>query len=82
MAEYSIAIIPGDGIGREVTPPAFAIARKAAEAIGASLRSTSYDWGSDYYRQHGRMMPADALDTLRPCHAILLGRSGSPGCSG
>ena len=78
MAEFSIAIIPGDGIGREVTPPAFAIARKAAEALGASLRSISYDWGSDYYRQHGRMMPADALDTLRPCQAILLGAVGHP----
>jgi tartrate dehydrogenase/decarboxylase/D-malate dehydrogenase len=78
MAEYSIAIIPGDGIGREVTPSAFAIARKAAEAAGVSLRSTSYDWGSDYYRQHGRMMPADALETLRPCQAILLGAVGHP----
>ncbi|MBV9502232.1 MAG: tartrate dehydrogenase [Acidobacteriaceae bacterium] len=78
MAEYSIALIPGDGIGREVTPLGFGIARKAAERAGVVLHATSYDWGSDYYREHGRMMPPDALDTLRPFDAILLGAVGHP----
>ncbi len=74
----SIALIAGDGIGREVTPPAFEIARQAASDAGTALEGHSYDWGSDYFFQHGRMMPADALDTLRSHQAILLGAVGHP----
>ena len=76
MHTYSIALIPGDGIGREVTLPAFTIAQKTAVAFGATLSATSYDWGSEYYFQNGRMMPPDALETLRGHHAILLGAVG------
>jgi tartrate dehydrogenase/decarboxylase/D-malate dehydrogenase len=39
---------------------------------------TSFDWGGDYYRQHGIMMPADGLDALRPMDAILFGSAGDP----
>ena len=76
MHTHSIALIPGDGIGREVTLPAFTIAQKTAVAFGATLSATSYDWGSEYYFQNGRMMPPDALETLRGHHAILLGAVG------
>ena len=76
MHTFSIALIPGDGIGREVTLPAFAIAQKTAAAFGATLSATSYDWGSDYYFKHGRMMPAGALETLKTHQAILLGAVG------
>ncbi|HEY3458524.1 MAG TPA: tartrate dehydrogenase [Bryobacteraceae bacterium] len=76
MHTYSIALIPGDGIGREVTLPAFTIAQKTAAAFGATLSATSYDWGSDYYFQNGGMMPPDALDMLRGHDAILLGAVG------
>ncbi len=76
MQTYSIALIPGDGIGREVTLPAFTIAQKTAAAFGATLSATSYDWGSDYYFLNGRMMPPDALETLRGHDAILLGAVG------
>ena len=75
---FSIALIPGDGIGREVTAPAFAIAQKAAASSAATLASTTYDWGSDYYMQNGRMMPPDAIETLRKHDAILLGAVGHP----
>jgi tartrate dehydrogenase/decarboxylase/D-malate dehydrogenase len=78
MQKFSIAIIPGDGIGREVTQPAFEIAREAASEASAVLEAAPYDWGSDYFFQHGRMMPADALETLRRHHAILLGAVGHP----
>jgi tartrate dehydrogenase/decarboxylase / D-malate dehydrogenase len=78
MSKFSIGIIPGDGIGREVTPAAFEVAGRAASNFGATLEATFYDWGSEYYLQHGRMMPPDALDVLRHHSAILLGAVGDP----
>lgn len=78
MEKFSIALIPGDGIGREVTQPAFDLACEAASKNGALLQAVSYEWGSGYFFQHGRMMPADALEQLRRHHAILLGAVGHP----
>ena len=75
---FKIALIPGDGIGNEVTSVAFEVALKAAKASGATLASTVYDWGTDYYFKHGAMMPADAIDTLRGYDAIFLGAVGHP----
>jgi tartrate dehydrogenase/decarboxylase / D-malate dehydrogenase len=75
---YSIALIPGDGIGNEVTAAAYAVAVKAAAGAGATLVPTIYEWGTDHYFKHGMMMPADALDTLRGHAAILLGAVGHP----
>ncbi len=75
---YSIALIPGDGIGNEVTSVAFEVALQAAKASGITLVSTVYDWGTDYYFKHGTMMPANAIDTLRGRDAILLGAVGHP----
>jgi len=78
VTSFSIALIPGDGIGREVTPAAFEVAQRAATESGAKLEAVSYDWGTEYYSQHGRMMPRDALERLS-CHdAILLGAVGHP----
>jgi tartrate dehydrogenase/decarboxylase/D-malate dehydrogenase len=78
MDTFSIGIIPGDGIGREVTPAAFEAAGRAGSHSGATLEPTIYDWGSEYYLQHGRMMPPDALDMLRQHDAILFGAVGHP----
>ncbi len=78
MRNYSIALIPGDGIGHEVTPAAFEVADRAVSKSDARLEATSYEWGSEYYLQQGRMMPADALDLLRGHDAILLGAIGHP----
>lgn len=78
MSNFSIGIIPGDGIGREVTPAAFEAAGRAASHVGATLEAAYYDWGSEYYFQHGGMMPHDALDLLSRHHAILLGAVGHP----
>jgi len=75
---YSIALIPGDGIGTEVTAAAFEVAVKAAKGAGVALVHTTYDWGTDYYFKHGVMMPADAIETLRQHDAILLGAVGHP----
>ena len=75
---YSIALIPGDGIGNEVTSVAFEVALKAAKRSGATLVSTVYDWGTDYYFEHGAMAPVDAIETLGGHDAILLGAVGHP----
>jgi tartrate dehydrogenase/decarboxylase / D-malate dehydrogenase len=78
MSNLSIGIIPGDGIGREVTPAAFEAAACAASHSGATLEPAYYDWGSEYYLQHGEMMSPDALDVLSGHDAILLGAVGHP----
>ena len=75
---YSVAVIPGDGVGKEVTPAAQHVLTVAGERAGAKFDFEEFTWGSDYYRIHGRMMPADALDLLRPKKAILLGAVGDP----
>ena len=75
---FSIALIPGDGIGTEVTSVAFEVASKAAKASGATLVSTVYDWGTDYYFKHGTMVPASAIEALCGHDAILLGAVGHP----
>ena len=78
MPAFDIAVIAGDGVGVEVIPPA----KRVLEVIGArhDLRFNfqDFDWGSHHYFHHGRMMPADAIDRLRPFDAILLGAVGHP----
>ncbi|CAM3114963.1 tartrate dehydrogenase [Cupriavidus taiwanensis] len=77
MKTYKIATIPGDGIGKEVVPAGREV-MEALAAHGASFRFEfeNFDWGGDYYRQHGVMMPADGLDALRDKDAILFGSAG------
>ena len=79
MKTYKIACIPGDGIGKEVIPAGQAV----LEALAATQKNfrfefSSFDWGGDYYRQHGVMMPADGLDAIRDADAILFGSAGDP----
>ena len=79
MKTYSIATIPGDGIGKEVVPAG----QQVLEAI-AKTSSTfrfefeNFDWSGDYYRKHGVMMPADGLEALKGKDAILFGSAGDP----
>jgi tartrate dehydrogenase/decarboxylase / D-malate dehydrogenase len=79
MKTYQIATIPGDGIGKEVVPAGRAVL-EALAAAGAGFRFEfeDFDWGGDYYRRHGVMMPADGLDALRGKDAILFGSAGDP----
>jgi tartrate dehydrogenase/decarboxylase/D-malate dehydrogenase len=79
MKTYSIATIPGDGIGKEVVPAG----QRVLEALAASSSTfrfefESFDWGGDHYRQHGAMMPDQGLDQLRGKDAILFGSAGDP----
>ena len=79
MKIYRIATIPGDGIGKEVIPAGCQVLRALA-ASGSAFRFEfqDFDWGGDYYRKHGVMMPADGLDALRASDAILFGSAGDP----
>jgi len=78
MNSYRIAVIPGDGIGNEVTPAALRVVERAGTRHGARFEWTSFPWGSAHYFEHGRMMPADALERLRPFDAIFFGAVGDP----
>lgn len=76
MKNYRIALMPGDGIGKEVVPAAVEVLKAAARECTLSFEP--FDWGCEYYLRTGRMMPPDGLDQLRPFDAILLGAIGHP----
>jgi tartrate dehydrogenase/decarboxylase/D-malate dehydrogenase len=78
MGRYRVALIPGDGIGKEVLPAGALVCEAAAARFGFGLEWQEFGWGSDHYFEHGTMMPADALDQLRPFDAIYLGAVGHP----
>jgi tartrate dehydrogenase/decarboxylase / D-malate dehydrogenase len=79
MKIYAIATIPGDGIGKEVIPAGQQVMQAlAASASSFRFEFENFDWGGDYYRQHGVMMPASGLDALRGKDAILFGSAGDP----
>src|SRR5690606_16632392 len=79
MKSYKIACIPGDGIGKEVIPAGQTVLQALADTLGQfSFAFTAFDWGGDYYRQHGVMMPDDGLDALYDKDAILFGSAGDP----
>ena len=79
MKKFKIACIPGDGIGKEVIPASQVVLEALAEGQNQfGFEFTSFDWGGDYYRQHGIMMPADGLEALRLMDAILFGSAGDP----
>ncbi len=78
MRTHRIAAIGGDGIGIEVVAAGLRVLDELQRADGGfRLDVTSFDWGSDYYRRHGVMMPADGLATLRDFAAIYFGAVGS-----
>src|SRR4029079_476825 len=78
MKTYRIAVIAGDGIGQEVIPAALSVLDAAARRAGFRFEWQHFPWGSQHYVDHGRMMPEDALDLLRPFDAILFGAVGDP----
>jgi tartrate dehydrogenase/decarboxylase/D-malate dehydrogenase len=75
---HRIAVIAGDGIGLEVMPAAIECLDDLARLHDLSLDWNALDWGSDYYRAHGRMLPVDGLETLARHDAIFLGAVGVP----
>jgi tartrate dehydrogenase/decarboxylase/D-malate dehydrogenase len=75
---YRICVIPGDGIGQEVTPQAVRVLEAAASRHGFRLDLRTEPWGSAYYAEHGRMMPEDGHRTVAAADATLFGAVGSP----
>ena len=77
--EYRIALIPGDGIGREVLPAGLAVLEAVGPHHGLRFAWKELDWGCDRYVRTGEMMPADGVEQVRSADAILLGAVGQPG---
>ncbi len=77
--QHSIALIPGDGIGREVVPAAVSVLEAVGRKHGIAFAWREYDWSCDRYRQTGQMMPPDGLEQLRATDAVFLGAVGYPG---
>lgn len=74
----NIAVIAGDGIGKEVIPAGIEVLRRAVRDEACTLAFTEFPWGCDFYRRTGSMMSADALDRLQDFDAIYLGAVGDP----
>ena len=82
MAEprkHRIAVIPGDGIGRETVPEGLRVLEAAGRRFGFSLECREYDWSCDRYLHTGAMMPEDVLEQLRESDSVFLGAVGWPG---
>ena len=78
MQTFRIAVIPGDGIGKEVVPEGLRVLEAAAKRFGFGLTWLWVDWSCETYIKTGSMMPADGIHQLRPFDAIFLGAVGHP----
>src|SRR5882672_7294794 len=78
MATHRIAVIPGDGIGKEVVPEGLRALEAAARRFKIAIEWRHFDWNCDYYAKHGRMMPEDWFEALSPHDAIFYGAVGWP----
>jgi tartrate dehydrogenase/decarboxylase/D-malate dehydrogenase len=79
MKTYKIAAIPGDGIGSEVIAAGIEALSAVAKRDGQfRFEFDHFDWGGEYYKRHGRMMPENGRDLIRHHDAILFGSAGHP----
>ncbi|OGK83761.1 MAG: tartrate dehydrogenase [Candidatus Rokubacteria bacterium GWA2_70_23] len=76
---HRVAVIPGDGIGKEVVPEGIRVLEAAGRRFGFDVEWAHFDWSCETYARTGRMMPEDGLDQLRAFEAIFLGAVGFPG---
>ena len=79
MSKIKIAVIPGDGIGREVIPEGIKVLEAAGATFGIEYDFTEFDWSCERYRKTGMMMPNDGIDQLKAFDSIFLGAVGFPG---
>jgi tartrate dehydrogenase/decarboxylase/D-malate dehydrogenase len=79
MSTHRIALIPGDGIGREVVPAALAVLEAVGSRHGITFAYDEFDWSCQRYLDEGAMMPSDGLEQIRRHDAIFLGAVGAPG---
>lgn len=78
MADYKVSVIRGDGVGIEVIEEGIKVLDAVGEQYGISWNFIEHPWNSDYYFEHGRMMPTDALDQMAQSDVIYLGAVGHP----
>ncbi|MBX0314427.1 tartrate dehydrogenase [Planococcus glaciei] len=79
MKTLELAVIPGDGIGKEVVPEALRVLDAIADIHGGlKFNYTHYPWSSEYYTEHGTMMPENGLELIKGSDAIFLGAVGDP----
>jgi tartrate dehydrogenase/decarboxylase/D-malate dehydrogenase len=79
MKSYRIAVIPGDGIGKEVVPEGIRVLDAVGTRYGIRFGWEHYPWSCETYTRTGRMMPKDGMERLRETDAIFLGAVGFPG---
>jgi tartrate dehydrogenase/decarboxylase/D-malate dehydrogenase len=78
MTQHTIAVIPGDGIGREVIPEGVRVLEAVGAKHGIQFRWQEYPWSCDWYKAHGRMCPEDAPEILKKSEAVFFGAVGNP----
>jgi tartrate dehydrogenase/decarboxylase/D-malate dehydrogenase len=79
MAKHRIAVVPGDGIGKEVMPEGLRVLDAAARKYNLDFSFDYYDWSCETYKKTGKMMPEDGIDRLRQSESVFLGAVGFPG---
>ena len=79
MAAYRIAVLPGDGIGKEVVPEGIRVLDSVGSRFDIQFKWETFPWGCEFYSLTGRMMPEDGIEQLGECDAIFLGAVGFPG---
>ena len=78
MKTFNIAVIAGDGIGKEIVPEGIRVLEAAGTRFGFALHWHEFDWSCETYIRTGKMMPEDGLQQLRAFDAIFLGAVGHP----
>src|SRR5260370_8060493 len=78
---YTIGVIAGDGIGKEVIPAGIAAIEKATRGSGVSVSFSDLPWSCEYYLSHGRMMDEDGYERMAAFDALYMGALGAPGVS-
>lgn len=79
MSSYKIAVIPGDGIGKEVVPEGIRVLEAIGRRFEINFKWNEFPWSCETYKSSGRMMPEDGIEQLRNYDAIFLGAVGFPG---
>jgi tartrate dehydrogenase/decarboxylase/D-malate dehydrogenase len=78
MRTFTIALIAGDGVGREVIPQGQRVLEHVAKKHHVAFAFQDFEWGAEHFFRWGRMMPAGAIELLQSCDAIYLGAVGHP----
>jgi tartrate dehydrogenase/decarboxylase / D-malate dehydrogenase len=79
MSSYTIAVVPGDGIGNEVVPEGIRALEAAGSRYGIDFLWNEHDWSCERYKNKGAMMPEDGIEQVRKTDGIFLGAVGFPG---